>query len=586
VTRLQIVDGELVLGLGLSQLERHVDVLACGRDRTLSGAKGIARPAMRVSLTGPVVWLRAMSERALRAICLGVVMLACTIGGGPRRALAAEPIRLHPDNPHYFLFRGKPMVLIAAGEHYGSVMNRPFDFEKYLADHAAKRQTVTRTFVLYRELQSAKNPWSPCKPESPDYIAPWVRVDARGDVGKEALDGLGKYDLDRWNPEFFDRLYRFLRRASELGVVVELTLFSNSYNDKIFELNPLNPANNVQGIGPTHWARYLTLKEPKLLERQVDFARKIVGETAGKYDNVYYEVCNEPGGDWPPESTLADVDAWQARIACAVREEMKRVGGVHLVAGSPAFSIKPRVRQAFDAVAKGELFDVINFHSHPDNYLGGKQYDLGRFMAKDLALRTLGDFCADLQAAAPRKPFVLDEDNAASAHKDEEAWTIDRKRAWATVLSGGHYDFIDFSITVGHETGTLESNAKLRTWMKHLSTFVHSFDFVHAEPNRGWVGEIPRDVFAASLARAGEDYVAYFADARERRDPRAGAPIKMTLSLMLPPGDFVGRFYSPTSGTYSAAEVALQGGPAAGARIEVPGFVHDVALRVTRRRQR
>jgi hypothetical protein len=502
-------------------------------------------------------------------------------GVGARPARGAEPIRLHPDNPRYFLFRGKPLVLIAAGEHYGSVINRPFDFERYLVDHAEKRQTMTRTFLLYRELQSAKNPWSPCKPETPDYIAPWVRVDARDGAEKEALDGLGKYDLDRWNPEFFERLHRFLGRASELGIAVELTLFSNSYNEKIFELNPLNAANNVQKIGATHWARYLTLKDPKLVERQIAFARKIVSDTAAKYDNVYYEICNEPGGDWPPESTLAEVDAWQAEIAAAVREEMRRVGSVHLVAGSPAFSIKPQVRQAFDTVAKSDLFDVINFHSHPDNYLAGKRYDLGRFMAKDLVLTTLGDFCADLRAAAPGKPFVLDEDNAASAHKDEEAWTVDRKRAWATALSGGHYDFIDFSITVGHETGTPESGAKIRTWMKDLSTLVQSFDFVHAAPTRDWVGETPAGVFVASLAQPGEDYVAYFADARERAVEKAGAPLRMTLSLHLPAGEYTRRFYSPISGVYSA-EFALHGGEDV-SKVEVPAFTDDVVLRVTRR---
>src|SRR5262249_27564460 len=32
------------------------------------------------------------------------------------------PISIHPDNPKYFLFRGKPLVLITATEHYGSVI--------------------------------------------------------------------------------------------------------------------------------------------------------------------------------------------------------------------------------------------------------------------------------------------------------------------------------------------------------------------------------------------------------------------------------------------------------------------------------
>src|SRR5688500_16810864 len=29
--------------------------------------------------------------------------------------VAAEPIKLHPDNPHYFLFRGRPTLLITSG---------------------------------------------------------------------------------------------------------------------------------------------------------------------------------------------------------------------------------------------------------------------------------------------------------------------------------------------------------------------------------------------------------------------------------------------------------------------------------------
>jgi hypothetical protein len=31
-----------------------------------------------------------------------------------------------------------------------------------------------------------------------------------------------------------------------------------------------------------------------------------------------------------------------------------------------------------------------------------------------------------LRAAAPRKPLVLDQDNGATSHTEEESWTIDR----------------------------------------------------------------------------------------------------------------------------------------------------------------
>ena len=53
------------------------------------------------------------------------------------------PICIHPENPKCFLFRGKPLVFLTATEHYGSVINRPFRFERYLADVADKHMTFT-----------------------------------------------------------------------------------------------------------------------------------------------------------------------------------------------------------------------------------------------------------------------------------------------------------------------------------------------------------------------------------------------------------------------------------------------------------
>jgi hypothetical protein len=38
-----------------------------------------------------------------------------------------KPISLHPNNSHYFLYKGKPTVVITSGEHYGAVMNPDFD---------------------------------------------------------------------------------------------------------------------------------------------------------------------------------------------------------------------------------------------------------------------------------------------------------------------------------------------------------------------------------------------------------------------------------------------------------------------------
>lgn len=44
---------------------------------------------------------------------------------------------LHPQNPHYFQYRNKLILLVGSGEHYGSVVNLDFDYANYLRATAA-----------------------------------------------------------------------------------------------------------------------------------------------------------------------------------------------------------------------------------------------------------------------------------------------------------------------------------------------------------------------------------------------------------------------------------------------------------------
>ncbi len=461
--------------------------------------------------------------------------------------------------------------MVAASEHYGSVVNRRFDFERYLAEAGDKKQTVTRTFLLYRELQSARNPCSPVKPESPDYIAPWPRTGP----GK-AMDGEPKYDLDRWNPEYFERLHRFLSAASKRGIVVELTVFSNTYADNIWALNPLRDKNNLQGIGGVEWPDYTSLRDVKLVARQSAYVRKIVGETSN-YDNIYYEVCNEPGGGVTNHVTPADVDSWQETMAETLRGELRKLNRKHLLMGQNAFTYMPEFHQSFDASFKGSLLDAVNVHPLPDLSLRGRTYQLGHFMSKELQLVEFRDFF--LTAAHEPKPCISDEDNAASLYLDDAEWTIDRKRAWTAVMSGAHYDFIDFSIKAGIEAGTKDSRHKIRSWMRNLSEFIHSFDFIHAQPMRAWITTMPTHLVDATMAQPGQDYVAYLADGRELADPTAGQPISGHVSFRLPEGNYSVCLYSPTTGKYSP-RLPVRGGDLA--TFELAPFAEDVVIRVIR----
>ena len=494
-------------------------------------------------------------------------------------------IRIHPDNPKLFEFRGRPLVLLTATEHYGAVMNRPFKFERYLADAADKHMTLSRLFVLFRELQSSINPISTCKPETPDYIAPFRRTGPG-----RALDLELKYDLDQPNPEFFERLHRFLSLASGYGIIVEVVLLSNTYMPHIWELNPLNARNNVNDLEEIQWPEYMSQRHPRLFERQAAHVRKIVEET-NRYDNVIYEICNEPGGcalGRPEDPTVEEVNQWLSALMGVVRQTEAGLPNQHLIAGQEAFQWVPW-RQGVDVSFQSMDYDVVNMHPVPNVVYGGRSYYLSDFMSKQLRLRDLRDFGLATYAAA--RPLNQDEDNIASQYKDVEAWTIHRKRAWTVLLSGGHYDFIDFSIVNGAEAGTPESQRHIRSWFRYLSEFIHSLDLVRARPLLGLVEEQPPNTLETLFGIEGEDYALYLADERElaaardlpdgdQIDRGAGQPIRGAMRLRLPAGNYQVASYDPKTGLYSPA-VRIECGPA-GARLALPDFVDDIVLRVTR----
>lgn len=202
---------------------------------------------------------------------------------------------------------------------------------------------------------------------------------------------------------------------------------------------------------------------------------------------------------------------------------------------------------------------------------------MGHFTSKELHLAQFRDFF--LAGYREVKPCISDEDNAASLHLDDVGWTIDRKRAWTAILSGSHYDFIDFSIRAGIEAGTPESRRKVRSWMRNLSEFIHGVDFIHARPVPGWIATKAEHVVDATLAKAGQDYIAYLADDREATDPTAGQPISGDISFQLAEGNYEVCLYSPVTGGYSPC-LLVQGG-----RIVTLGlapFVEDDVVRVTR----
>ena len=122
------------------------------------------------------------------------------------------------------------------------------------------------------------------------FLCPFARSTEPGYKG-----GGNKFDLDRWDEAYFRRFRDFVARASARGVVVEVTLFCPFYEESMWILSPLHPANNVNGVG-RGLARtnvYTLDQHGGTLAIQVRLARKFVEELRD-FDNVYFEICNEP----------------------------------------------------------------------------------------------------------------------------------------------------------------------------------------------------------------------------------------------------------------------------------------------------
>src|SRR5262245_20316452 len=117
-----------------------------------------------------------MSHYPFALTCL-VALTGLADAAEPRR-----PLALHTDNPRYFLYRGKPTLLLTSGEHYGAVLNKDFDHRRYLDELRRCGFNLTRTFSgTYFEVPgSFKIEDNTLAPSPGAYLGPWARSNQPG----------------------------------------------------------------------------------------------------------------------------------------------------------------------------------------------------------------------------------------------------------------------------------------------------------------------------------------------------------------------------------------------------------------------
>lgn len=148
----------------------------------------------------------------------------------------------------------------------------------------------------------------------------------------------GKYDLNRWNPEYWRRFSELMRLTAERGIVVQIEVWDRfDFAREPWQLNPFNPKNNTilteansklkteykehPGRRETPFFRSVPTLENNglLLKYQEAFVEKLLEESL-PYSHVLYCMDNETN----------EAAGWGAYWATFIRERAaKRKREVH-----------------------------------------------------------------------------------------------------------------------------------------------------------------------------------------------------------------------------------------------------------------
>lgn len=498
---------------------------------------------------------------AMAALCAALACASATTPQDQSRSATPDmrapglPISLHPKNPHYFLFRGKPVALIGSGEHYGAVLNAGVDYNRYLATIAADGLNYTRLFGgSYVEVpgQSFGILRNDLAPEPGKFIAPWARSDVAGYAG-----GGNKFDLARWDAEYFSRLKKFLAEAGRRGIVVEISLFSSQYGEAQWKLSPFNAANNVNATDAIDWKKLETLENGNILAFQQQYARKLV-HAAAAFDNVIFEIQNEPWSDQPALSGVINsylrppardqfpnsVDladdlslAWQRKVADWITSEENSLTQHHLIAQNYS-----NFRFPVASLLSGA--SIVNFHyAYPEAVAWN--YGLDK---------------------------AISYDETGFLGRGDDAY---RREAWNFMLAGGSvFDHLDYSFTPGHEDGMdAEPNgpgggsATLRHQLRVLSKFLQEFSLVDLHPD-AHVVKHARGVVAYALSNPAHEYGIYL---------DGSGPTEVTLEL--PSGEYSCEWVNVETGSIAGREnFRHKGGEKT---LLSPEFRNGIALRTS-----
>lgn len=241
------------------------------------------------------------------------------------------PLRVSERNPRYFTDNSGKAIYLTGSHTWNNLVDMTlrgsggeFDFSSYLGWMKSYNHNFMRLWA-WELLNWDTEGNQESKPERLRVAPhPWLRTGPGA-----ALDGNPRFDLDRFDPAYFDRLRERVRMASEAGIYVSVMLFEGwglQFSPRAYENHPFNPANNINGINGDHdqdgsGTEIHTLGDKTILSIQEAYVKNVIDHVNG-FDNVLYEISNE---NHPPSTE------WQYYMIDLIRDYEKELPKQHPV---------------------------------------------------------------------------------------------------------------------------------------------------------------------------------------------------------------------------------------------------------------
>lgn len=211
-------------------------------------------------------------------------------------------LRVHPKNPRYFTNNSGRAIYLTGSHVWSSLQEhksvKPFNYEAYLKWLQEHNHNFTR---LWFHECGFKAEWIHGWSEDAKTVYPLAYERTGPGI---ALDGEPKFDLTKFNQEYFNRLRERVKLAEEHGIYVSIMLFQGweifaGQRRKFpsWNAHPFNKHNNINGIDgdPKNTGNGFaihTLEIPAVTEIQKNYVRKVI-DTVNEFDNIMYEISNE-----------------------------------------------------------------------------------------------------------------------------------------------------------------------------------------------------------------------------------------------------------------------------------------------------